>query len=83
MAHRLSFKDFLSFGVQLSLNETSANGFEDGPALGIKLGIGSTLNRQPMRQRTHIVGLGTTRRSRGTISETPTHCLIRAKHSND
>jgi hypothetical protein len=43
MAHRLGFKDFLSFGVQLGLDETSANGFEEGPTLGIKLGIGSTL----------------------------------------
>jgi hypothetical protein len=44
MAHRLGFKDFLSFGVQLSLDKTSANGFVDGPILGIKLGIvGSTL----------------------------------------
>jgi hypothetical protein len=43
MAHRLKFKDFLSFSVQLGLDKTSANGFEeDGPTLGIKLGIGLT-----------------------------------------
>jgi hypothetical protein len=33
----------LFFGVELGLEERSADGFEDGPTLGIKLGIGSTL----------------------------------------
>jgi hypothetical protein len=39
----LGFKYFLSFGVELGLNETSAKSFEDGLTLGIKLGTGSTL----------------------------------------
>jgi hypothetical protein len=39
----LAFKDFLSFGADLALGKRSANGFEDGATLGIKLGIGSTL----------------------------------------
>jgi hypothetical protein len=39
----LGFKDFSSFGVELSLAKRSANGCEDGLALDIKLGIGSTL----------------------------------------
>jgi hypothetical protein len=43
IAHRLGFKDLFSFGVQLGLDKTSANGFEDGLTLGIKLvGIGLT-----------------------------------------
>jgi hypothetical protein len=39
----LGFEDFLSFGVELCLYERSTKGFEDGPPLGIKLGIGLTL----------------------------------------
>jgi hypothetical protein len=39
----LGFKDFLSFGVELGLNERSTDGFEDGPTLAgltlvVKLG---------------------------------------------
>jgi hypothetical protein len=30
-------------GVEIGLDKKSADGFEDGPMLGIKLGIGSTL----------------------------------------
>jgi hypothetical protein len=33
----------LYFGVELCLDKRSADGFEDGPTLAIKLGIGSTL----------------------------------------
>jgi hypothetical protein len=39
----LGFRHFLSFGVELGLNKKSADGFEDGPTLGIKVGIGATL----------------------------------------
>jgi hypothetical protein len=43
MAHCLVFKDFTSFGVELRLDKRSADGYEGGPTLGIKLGIGSRL----------------------------------------
>jgi hypothetical protein len=39
----LGCKDFLSLGVEVSLDERFAHGFEDGLVLGIKLSIGSTL----------------------------------------
>ncbi len=42
MAHCLNFKDLLSLGGSLGLDKRSADGFEDGLALGIKLGIGLT-----------------------------------------
>jgi hypothetical protein len=32
-----AFKAFVSFGVELGLDERSEDGFEDGLALGIKL----------------------------------------------
>jgi hypothetical protein len=35
---------FSSFGVELGLDKRSVDGFADGPTLGIKLGIGSTLD---------------------------------------
>jgi hypothetical protein len=38
----LGFKLFSSFGVEPCLDKRSADGSEDGPTLGIKLGIGLT-----------------------------------------
>jgi hypothetical protein len=66
MAHSLVSTDFLSFNVELGPTKTSADGFEDGPTLGSKLGIGSahgvklasadspqSKNQQMTNKRTH------------------------------
>jgi hypothetical protein len=47
MVHCLDFKDILSFGVELGLNNRSINGLEDGPTLAIKGGIDLTLGIKP------------------------------------